>query len=190
MGHPRLPPFRCPAFPSPSPPPPPPSSQRPVTLVTENTTTGQSTWPSATLDAVVAVIPTVPPTAATSVRPTTSRPTGIPWRCRLPDAPPTRRVRKVLAGPPEDTRAHFLTLVSIKNSETVSEPAGVQQHPEVDCTFYYAPYLRFFLTAHLHVIVMCFIYFLCFNVLLMSICLKGQLYICVFCTLLKGKKST
>lgn len=135
MGRPCRPPFRCPASPWPSPPPTPPSSPRPVTLATGSMMTGPSTWPSATWDGVVDVTHTAPPTAATSAWQTTSRLRGIPWRCRPPDAHPTRKARKVLAGPPEATHAHFLTPVSIKNSETVSKYAGVLQHPEINCTF-------------------------------------------------------
>lgn len=120
-GHPLLAPFQYPAFPLQSLPRPPPSSPKPGTRAMETTTTGQSTWPSATWGSAVGVILEAPPTAATSVRPRTSPCRGVPWLFPHLDAPRTQRARRVPAGGPVDTHAPFLTRVSIRNSGMVSE---------------------------------------------------------------------
>lgn len=119
--HPLLAPFQYPAFPLQSLPHPTPSSLKQGTPVMETTTTGQSTWPSVTWGSAVGVILEAPPTAATSVRPRTRPCKGVPWLFPHLDAPPTQRARRAPAGGPVDTRAPFLTRVSIRNSGMVSK---------------------------------------------------------------------
>lgn len=120
-GHPLLAPFQYPGFPLQSLPHPPPSSLKQGTPVMGTLTTGQSTWPSVTWGSAVGVILEAPPTAATSVRPRTPPCKGVPLLFPHLDAPPTQRARRAPAGGPVDTRAPFLTRVSIRNSGMVSK---------------------------------------------------------------------